>query len=45
MKKLFLVQLNIKYCEYLRNFDFRVPYIYDNKQKRPFIGVLFKVNE
>lgn len=36
MKKLVLVRLDSNYCDYLRQFD--------NKKLRPFIGVLFEVN-
>ncbi len=43
-KSLILVKLDKNYCNYLRKFDYRVPYNYDNKDKRPFIGVLFEVN-
>ena len=45
MKKLLsLVRLDTKYCDYLRKFDNKVPYNYDRKELRPFVGVLFKVN-
>ena len=40
-KKLVLVKLDSNYCDYLRNFDDKVPYNYGNKENRPFIGVLF----
>lgn len=39
-----LVMINSDYCEYLRKFDERVPYNFSEKKKRPFIGVLFEVN-
>lgn len=42
---LMLVKLDSSYCNYLRQFDSRVPYNYANKELRPFIGVLFRVNE
>lgn len=41
---LILVRLDSKYCNYLRKFDNKVPYNYNEKELRPFIGVLFKVN-
>ena len=41
MKKLVLVRLDSNYCDYLRQFDNKVPYNFDNKELRPFIGVLF----
>ena len=44
-KKLVLVKLDSNYCDYLRNFDDKVPYNYGNKENRPFIGVLFEVGD
>ena len=44
MESLILVRLDSKYCDYLRRFDKKVPYNYDKKELRPFIGVLFEVN-
>ena len=44
MESLILVRLDSKYCDYLRQFDKKVPYNYDKKELRPFIGVLFEVN-
>ena len=41
MESLILVRLDSKYCDYLRQFDEKVPYNYDKKELRPFIGVLF----
>ncbi len=43
-KNLKIVRLDTKYCNYLRKFETRVPYNYGKKELRPFIGVLFKVN-
>lgn len=45
MEKLILVRLDSKYCDYLRQFDKKVPYNYNKKELRPFIGVLFEVND
>lgn len=45
MENLILVRLDSQYCNYLRQFDKKVPYNYDKKELRPFIGVLFEVNE
>ena len=42
-KELKLVKIDINYCNYLRQFDNRVPYNYSKKQNRPFVGVLFEV--
>ena len=39
-----IVRLDTKYCDYLRKFDDKVPYNYGEKELRPFIGVLFRVN-
>ena len=42
-EKLKLVKINSEYCDYLRRFDKRVPYNFDKKINRPFVGILFKV--
>lgn len=44
MNNLILVRLDSKYCDYLRQYDKLVPYNFDKKKLRPFIGVLFEVN-
>lgn len=45
MKKILeLVRLDEEYCDYLRKYDHKVPYNYNDKKLRPFVGVLFKVN-
>lgn len=44
-KKLYMVKLDTKYCDYLRKFDNKVPYNYGKKDLRPFVGVLFKVEK
>jgi len=43
-EELKLVKLNSGYCNYLRLFDSRVPYNFGKKELRPFVGVLFEVN-
>ena len=43
-KELILVKLDSDYCNYLRKFDEKVPYNYNKKNIRPFVGVLFMVN-
>lgn len=43
-EELKLVRIGKEYCDYLRTFDERVPYVFNNKEIRPFVGVLFKVN-
>ncbi len=42
--KIKIVQVDYKYCDYLRKFDDKVSYNAGIKSLRPFIGVLFKVN-
>ena len=44
-KKLKLVIVNSEYCDYLRKYDSKVPYNFDKKKKRPFVGVLFEINK
>ena len=44
MDKLILVRLDTEYCNYLRQIDDKVPYNYNEKELRPFVGVLFEVN-
>lgn len=39
-----LVKIDTKYCDYLRLYDNKVPYNFENKALRPFVGVLFEVN-
>lgn len=39
-----IVKVDYKYCNYLRKFDNKVSYNNGNKELRPFIGVLFKIN-
>ncbi len=43
-KKFKIVKLNTNYCNFLRQFDEKVPFNYGKKETRPFIGVLFNVN-
>ena len=43
MNKLMLVRLDEQYCNYLRIFENKIPYNFDNKKLRPFVGVLFKI--
>lgn len=40
-----IVKVDSKYCDYLRNFDNKVPYNAGRKDLRPFIGVLFMVSK
>lgn len=43
MKNFILVRLDYNYCDYLRQFDDKVPYNKNKKELRPFIGILFKI--
>ena len=43
--KLLLVRIDTEYCNYLRTFDSKVPYNYNEKELRPFVGVLFKIGK
>ena len=40
-----LVTVSSRYCEYLRKYDYRVSYNSNEKNTRPFVGVLFEINE
>lgn len=40
-----IVKVDYKYCNYLRQFDNRVSYNAGSKELRPFIGILFIVEE
>ena len=42
-KELKLVKIDTDYCDYLRQFDNKVPYNYAKKAIRPFVGILFEV--
>lgn len=39
-----LVIVDKKYCDYLRKYDYRVSHNSDQKEYRPFVGVLFTMN-
>ncbi|MBQ9314449.1 MAG: type III toxin-antitoxin system ToxN/AbiQ family toxin [Clostridia bacterium] len=39
-----IVKVDSNYCNYLRIFDSKVIYNMDNKESRPYIGVLFEMN-
>ena len=40
-----IVKIDYKYCDYLRKFDNKVPYNAGSKELRPFVGVLFTIND
>lgn len=39
-----LYTVNQGYCNFLRNYDSRVPYNFDVKVRRPFVGIILQVN-
>ncbi|MBR3324896.1 MAG: type III toxin-antitoxin system ToxN/AbiQ family toxin [Clostridia bacterium] len=41
--KLKIVRVDSEYCDYLRKFDNKVSYNKDGKELRPFIGILFNI--
>ncbi len=43
-KKLKIVKIDYEYCDYLRNFDNKVSYNAGKKELRPFLGVLFNID-
>ena len=38
-------RIDEKYVNYLRKFDYRVPYVHDGKQRRPFVGCMITLSE
>ena len=40
-----IVKVNPSYCDYLREFDNNVSYNKNKKDLRPFIGILFKIED
>lgn len=40
-----IVKVNSEYCDFLRKFDEKVPYNAGLKELRPFIGILFKIDD
>lgn len=38
-----IVRVNTQYCDYLREFDTKVSYNKNEKELRPFIGILFSI--
>jgi len=43
-KELKLVIVKTEYCNFLKKYDKKVIYNFDKKKRRPFVGVLFEVN-
>lgn len=42
-RSLLLVEVDSKYCNYLRKYDSKVSYNYGEKAHRPYVGVLFNI--
>lgn len=40
-----VVKIHSEYCNYLRQFDNKIPYNNFDKELRPFVGILFEVGE
>ena len=40
-----LVRVDYKYCDYLRSYDNKVIYNNSSKETRPYIGILFTIND
>ena len=45
MDNFILVKVDTKYCDYLREYDYRVSYNKGTKELRPFIGVIFMIGD
>ena len=45
IKNLQIIRVNTNYCDYLRKFDPRVAYNMNEKEIRPFVGILFKIED
>lgn len=43
IQNLEIVRVNADYCDYLRKFDSKVSYNKNEKELRPFIGILFEI--
>lgn len=44
-RKIKIVKIESKYCDYLRKYDNKVTYNAGTKDLRPFIGILFTINK
>lgn len=42
-RKIIIVKVDSKYCEFLRKYENKVPYNAGEKELRPFIGILFNI--
>lgn len=39
-----IVKVDSKYCDYLRKYDNKVSYNMKEKEQRPFVGILFEID-
>lgn len=42
-RKIIIVKVDSKYCDFLRKYENKVPYNAGEKELRPFIGILFNI--
>lgn len=45
VKRFKIVKVDYKYCDYFRKFDNRISYNAGMKELRPFIGILFSIDD
>lgn len=45
IKNLKVARIESRYCDYLRKYDNKVSYNKNEKELRPFVGLLFKIND
>ena len=44
-RKIIIVKVNSKYCDFLRKYESKVPYNAGEKELRPFVGILFNIGD
>lgn len=42
-RKIIIVKVDSKYCDFLRKYESKVPYNAGEKELRPFVGILFNI--
>ena len=42
-RKIIIVKVNSKYCDFLRKYESKVPYNAGEKELKPFVGILFNI--
>lgn len=42
--KLNFYNVDAQYCDFLRQVDHRVPFTYDEKSTRPFVGIILSIH-